>query len=369
MSKAGKQRFQFDCLKDDKRCWLEKNDKGDDVRALQNYLASAGYLPREHMPGEYCKWTEEAVRHFQKCYKLPDTGRADEEVLELVSRPRCGNPDVRPDGSDGPAPFVLRGCKYPSLNLTYAFFNTTDDLPTGRANEIVREAFAVWADVTPLSFSEVGPHDSPTFPISWERMDHGDGSAFDEGGTIQGNVLAHAFYPPICGGRWAGALHFDEYELWVDRATPGGIRLLNVAIHEIGHLLGLDHSNVRDAIMFAFYSDGVDRLRPDDIAGIQALYGRPGLDRVQGHLAGPGDSRLQRFVLPPGPVRLELNGSAGTDFDLYVRAASPPSREVFDSRSITAGSYEVIHLVHGGGDLYVMVDSWKGSGDFELQVV
>jgi hypothetical protein len=34
-------------------------------------------------------------------------------------------------------------------------------------------------------------------------------------------------------------------------------------------------SNIRNAIMFAFYDDAVDRLFKDDIEGIRALYGEP----------------------------------------------------------------------------------------------
>ena len=46
-----------------------------------------------------------------------------------------------------------------------------------------------------------------------------------------------------------------------------------VALHEFGHVLGLDHPPSGSAIMRARVSN-VDRLRSDDIAGAQRLYGR-----------------------------------------------------------------------------------------------
>lgn len=49
----------------------------------------------------------------------------------------------------------------------------------------------------------------------------------------------------------------------------------NTATHEIGHLLGLDHTPVRDATMFASASRGETekrRLSEDDIAGICTIY-------------------------------------------------------------------------------------------------
>jgi hypothetical protein len=253
--------------------------------------------------------------------------------------------------------------------LTFAFINSTPDLDVARQRDIVREAFAAWAAVSPLRFTEVSagaPHD---FPVSFERLNHGDGSPFDDGGSMASNTLAHAFFPPPCGGPFAGALHFDEFERWTDQAAAGSIRLLNVAIHEIGHLLGLSHSNSRNAIMFAFYADDVDSLRQDDIDGIQAIYGRPtGPQPIRGRLNGNGDKQIHRITAQPGRITARLLGPSGQDFDLYLRVALPPTRTAFDGRGFTASPHETVRLTVPGGDLFLMVDSWRGSGNYEVEV-
>ena len=48
------------------------------------------------------------------------------------------------------------------------------------------------------------------------------------------------------------------------------------ALHEIGHALGLDHSNFADAVMYPFYTGFKDNLQlnEDDINGIHYLYGK-----------------------------------------------------------------------------------------------
>ncbi|XP_029125189.1 metalloendoproteinase 4-MMP-like, partial [Cajanus cajan] len=55
-----------------------------------------------------------------------------------------------------------------------------------------------------------------------------------------------------------------------------GLRLSvgGVAMHEIGHLLGLGHSSHRDAVMYAYAREGVNRreLSMDDVASIRTLY-------------------------------------------------------------------------------------------------
>lgn len=369
MAKTPKKRFNFSTTNE-----FSRGSEGEEVGALQSMLASYGYLTQRYHPGAFDQATELAVRRYQRFYKLKPDGVAGPVTKAHIAQPRCGVSD-RPRVSMGATggEFVLRGCSYQRRELTYAFLNTTPDLTTERQRQIVREAFDAWAAVTNLAFVEIDSNGSADFPIAWHRGTHGDGSPFDENGGPSGNTLAHAFFPPPCGGPNAGAMHFDEAEAWVDDGDANGIRLRQVAIHEIGHLLGLSHSDDEAAIMFALYAPDRVALAPDDIAGIQALYGPPGNFQelvvggsVSGSLARTGAEAVYT-LRSPGPVAVTMDGPGGADFDLYVRRNQAPTQSEWDVRAFTTAADEQVVLPGAPADTYfIMARSFQGSGAYAL---
>jgi predicted Zn-dependent protease len=88
------------------------------------------------------------------------------------------------------------------------------------------------------------------------------------------NELAHAFYPKA--GELSGELHFNSAVKWTRDSSASGFDLPSVALHEIGHSLGLEHSPDSSSVMYAYFPLGSLKrdLTPDDIAGIQAIYGK-----------------------------------------------------------------------------------------------
>ena len=77
-------------------------------------------------------------------------------------------------------------------------------------------------------------------------------------------MLAPAFFPSN------GCVHFDEDERYTD-GTSSGTSLLWVATHEFGHALGIHPSDVRNVVMYPYYTGYVPsfNLQDDDIAAIQ----------------------------------------------------------------------------------------------------
>ena len=362
---------------------LDQKSDSNEIYKLQALLGRYGYFKGAYCPGCYDDATRQAVAQFQSFYRIypEEDGICDQETISLMNQPRCGILDHSPvhrAPSGRLAPYVTVGAKWERNQLSYKFLNSTPDLPEGRQREIIREAFSRWTENSALEFSEVQGAGSSDISIAFHRGSHGDSSPFDDQGGSDGNTLAHAYFPPPAGGPWAGSLHFDEYELWKDQPGGNGIRLYNVALHEIGHLLGLKHSQDRNAIMFAYYSENRNDLRSDDIAGVQSLYGGPVAapvaisagQQVSGHLASK-DDKVQYQVTLQNKLLIKLDGAQGEDFDLYVRYGAPAGIKdgEYDTVSYGPTADELITIdAPKSGTYYILVHSYRGSGSYNLEV-
>ncbi|PKA61096.1 Metalloendoproteinase 1 [Apostasia shenzhenica] len=241
------------------------------VNDAWGYLRRFGYLSAK-FSGEPCsrRLIESAFARYQSNHGLPHTAGS-------MSSPRCGVPDSIAGGGSGVFrrfayfPGQPRWARPKPMRLTYALSPTDVVGYLGRpeVEEAMRRSFARWAKVIPVSFPPAEDYGAADVKIGFYEGDHGDGEPFD--GVL--GVLAHAFSPE------SGQLHLDAAERWAVNfsveASEVAIDLESVITHEIGHVLGLAHSLVPEAVMYPSLSPRIKKieLRIDDIRGIQALYG------------------------------------------------------------------------------------------------
>ena len=168
--------------------------------------------------------------------------------------------------------------------------------------EVVREAFEAWENVCGIDFVEVSDSHSSNIRI---------------GST----TYLYAAQNPSVLGYWKStngtpeALTKGVIAIQPVKAITGSPEeFYDTVLHEVGHAVGLDHSDVANVVMSGglgteptgltpyWFPPGRDVLQPDDIAGAVALWGPPGRN------GGSGND-----TLVGGTGNDTINGGAGND--------------------------------------------------------
>lgn len=209
--------------------------------------------------------------------------------------------------------------------VTYGFDPrlTLNGLSNTRLKSLFVSALQTWATYAPLEFREVEVEGKGKDVDILVQADNIDGPK---------NILAQAYFPT-----W-GDIIFDGDEKWTESV------FLETALHELGHSLGLAHEDDVDAILNSklanrFEEDLTPFLLPDDIAGIQRLYGS-GSGSVTTLSDGVVKSPESESVVDVAePVNLVVNGS-------------------FEDASVDDGRYRT----------YDSITGWQAIGDRVFQV-
>jgi hypothetical protein len=170
--------------------------------------------------------------------------------------------------------YAVHGTKWFKNNLTWVYLNSsafqrnqTNLMDDYDVRITINNVLNHWSSVSLLTFSEDPLNKNANIKIAFHRGIHSDGYKFDG----FGGILAHGFYPcttnSTCNGEFYGEVHLDLDENW-DTSF-----LYAVVLHEFGHTFGLDHSSVKESVMYPWYSNSKNKLHEDDIIGISQIYG------------------------------------------------------------------------------------------------
>ncbi|XP_057771011.1 metalloendoproteinase 5-MMP-like [Salvia miltiorrhiza] len=280
---SGKKSSPFDFVNKLKGCHKGNNTK--EIHELKAYLEKFGYLKypnkNQAIDDDFDDILESAIKTYQENYHIKPSGIVDDETISKMTTPRCGVPDIV-NGTNYMQPrnrnheSGLSGIDTVSL---YSFFPGNPKWPPSRthltyrflpnlpaiAMDPVARAFQKWQSSTHFTFARAQPNQNSDLVIGFYSGDHGDIDPF----VARDGTLAHAFAP------MNGSFHYNADNRWSNGAFAGAHDLETVALHEIGHLLGLGHSSDAAVIMFPNMGAGLTKdLNANDIQGIRTLYNR-----------------------------------------------------------------------------------------------
>jgi hypothetical protein len=137
--------------------------------------------------------------------------------------------------------------------------------------ETIESAFQAWAQATGLSFVEVSDPSKADIQIGWGDFN-----------TASTEILGYTSYESQNGQFMPGPLIRLE-DPSQDPFTDSGLtyfgtnaQLYQVALHEIGHALGLADNSDPNSVMYPFSEASNRTLDATDIGAIQMLYGLTG---------------------------------------------------------------------------------------------
>ena len=263
----------------------------------------------------------------------------------------------------GSLSFLTDDNRYEHLSPVSQFGGSPWDPIDFRA--VFREAVSAWEDVCGVDLVEVADGPQVDVRVGWQWLrsyDHSDGP----GGTL--GVASWWFTP--AGIRTEATIGFDPQDFQWPSLDPraGGNDpdgFYDTALHEIGHALGIGHSDVANVVLSGppatpyWNQPGRDQLQPDDIAAAQDIWGLPRDEATP----APDNPQYEHVVVgTPGVDR--LYGGSGND--VLTGGAGRDLLAGGDGDDLLIGGHEGATLFgQGGRDIFVYTGGRNWFMDFD----
>ncbi|GAU39740.1 hypothetical protein TSUD_219840 [Trifolium subterraneum] len=243
---------------------LKIGDIANGISDLKEYLQFFGYLNsstlHSNFTDEFTENLQSGIIKFQRYFNLSVTGQLDKDTYNIISQPRCGVPDI----VNGITTTLFKPWwrNAEKKLLTYGFHpknNVTDDVKS-----LFQDAFNRWSNVTSLEFTETTSFNGSDIHIAFLTLD-------GKGGTVGGGYINNSVN--------VGSIYLNADEQWMlsneNVIDDDDVDLESVVMHQIGHLLGLGHSYVKEAIMYPIVlpEKKIKLVNVDDLQRIQQIYG------------------------------------------------------------------------------------------------
>lgn len=230
--------------------------------------------------------------------------------------PRANDFFITFSGRDGDrSKFITYGWMGYAGNLVRWTYNDANRLPSvTSADDVVsriQSAMAKWTAACNVNFQYDGPTSSPA-SLATGASDNLNVIAW---GALSGNTTG-VTYATARGSSAAGPFTLFESDMILNNAFNPDIDV--TFLHEVGHMIGIAHSDVQNAVMSGPPQTNyvsLNALSGDDIAACQNLYGPPNdtARTVSGTISnGGGVSGVTFCARPATGVTCTASNSSGT---------------------------------------------------------